>query len=141
MARWQNSRQSGTAVRTAAGLAALGAILIATALVLAQVSQGGKGGGLPGHGPTGQGGNPPTTTGGAPMPYDQLVYHVLDRLTYGHTEADLTAIRMLGVDNWIRWQLRPGTIAESPALLTKQSYMQPPYTVVGDPNWGWYDLY
>ena len=43
-----------------------------------------------------------------PVPTEALAFHVLDRVTYGHTEADLALVRAIGVDEYLRQQLAPG---------------------------------
>ena len=45
--------------------------------------------------------------------------HVLNRLAFGPRAADLAEIRRIGVERWIRQQLDPASIADSPALTAK----------------------
>ncbi|MGH9238618.1 MAG: DUF1800 family protein [Vicinamibacterales bacterium] len=45
--------------------------------------------------------------------------HVLNRLGFGPRPADLAEIRRIGVDRWIRQQLDPAAIPDSPALTTR----------------------
>jgi uncharacterized protein (DUF1800 family) len=45
--------------------------------------------------------------------------HVLNRLAFGPRPADLAEIRRIGAERWIRQQLEPAAIPESPALTAK----------------------
>jgi len=45
--------------------------------------------------------------------------HVLNRLGFGPRPADLAEIRRIGVERWIRQQLDPAAIPDSPALTTR----------------------
>ena len=49
---------------------------------------------------------------------DATTIHVLNRLTFGPSSADLEKVRRLGVSEWIDAQLRPGTSADT-ALATR----------------------
>src|SRR5688500_582824 len=45
--------------------------------------------------------------------------HVLNRLAFGPRPADLAEIRRIGVERWMRQQLDPATIPDSPALAAR----------------------
>jgi uncharacterized protein (DUF1800 family) len=50
---------------------------------------------------------------------DKQPLHVLNRLAYGPRPGDLDEVRKLGAEAWIRQQLNPAKIAESPVLDAK----------------------
>jgi uncharacterized protein (DUF1800 family) len=50
---------------------------------------------------------------------DRQPVHVLNRLTYGPRPGDVEDVRRVGVEKWIRQQLNPEQIPESPALAAK----------------------
>ena len=50
--------------------------------------------------------------------------HVLNRLAFGPRPADLAEIRRIGVDRWIRQQLDPAAIPDSPALTTRLALLE-----------------
>jgi len=52
----------------------------------------------------------------ADPPADKGIVHVLDRMAFGPTQADVDHVREIGIDRYIDEQLHPETIAESPAL-------------------------
>jgi uncharacterized protein (DUF1800 family) len=47
---------------------------------------------------------------------DKESIHVLNRLTFGPRPGDVDEVRRVGVEKWIRLQLNPAQIAQSPAL-------------------------
>jgi uncharacterized protein (DUF1800 family) len=47
---------------------------------------------------------------------DQQIIHVLNRMAFGPTPADIQHVREIGIDRYIDEQLHPERIAESPAL-------------------------
>lgn len=49
----------------------------------------------------------------------ERIDHVLNRLTFGVTDADRAAIAHLGVEKWIDLQLHPERMPENPALLAR----------------------
>src|SRR5215472_12262626 len=55
----------------------------------------------------------------AKLPADRQVVHVLNRLTFGATAADVERVRRLGIDAWIDQQLHPERITENQALDAK----------------------
>jgi uncharacterized protein (DUF1800 family) len=57
-----------------------------------------------------------TRTGLADTPSDQQVIHILNRMAFGPTPADIAHVKQLGIDRYIEEQLHPETIAESPEL-------------------------
>src|SRR5215475_11282447 len=58
------------------------------------------------------------------LPADRQVVHVLNRLTFGATAADLERVRRIGIDAWIDQQLHPERVAENPALDAKLRQFQ-----------------
>ena len=53
------------------------------------------------------------------LPVDRQIVHVLNRLTFGMTAADVDQIRRVGVDAWIDQQLHPERVTEDAALEAK----------------------
>jgi uncharacterized protein (DUF1800 family) len=51
-----------------------------------------------------------------PLPADQHVAHVLNRLAFGPRPGDIEEVRRIGVEAWIRMQLRPERIPQDRAL-------------------------
>ena len=47
---------------------------------------------------------------------DQQIIHVLNRIAFGPTPADVAHVKEIGIDRYIDEQLHPDKIAESPAL-------------------------
>ena len=61
----------------------------------------------------------PTASSGAfetKLSKDKQIVHVLNRLTFGPAPGDAQRVRSMGVEQWIRQQLQPASIAESPIL-------------------------
>jgi hypothetical protein len=52
----------------------------------------------------------------AAPPTDQQVIHVLNRLAFGPSAADVARVKEIGIDAYIAEQLHPATIPESPEL-------------------------
>jgi len=96
----QTSYSRGEVMRRVTGVALALAVVVAPAG--AQITSGGKGGGLPG----GPGGGP-GSGGGSSMPDDALLYHVLDRITYGATDEHVAMAR--SVARRPRSAIRSGT--------------------------------
>ena len=47
--------------------------------------------------------------------------HVLNRLSFGPRPGDIKRVKSMGIDNYIKSQLRPETIRESPQLIQKMT--------------------
>jgi hypothetical protein len=47
---------------------------------------------------------------------DSQIPHILERLTFGPRPGDIAALRKVGLQNRIKSQLHPDSIAENPAL-------------------------
>jgi len=58
------------------------------------------------------------------LPVDRQSIHVLSRLTFGPTPADIDLIRRVGIDAWIDQQLHPEKVAENPTLAAKLRELQ-----------------
>jgi uncharacterized protein (DUF1800 family) len=54
--------------------------------------------------------------GFADPPPDKEIIHVLNRIAFGPTEAEVEHVRQIGIDRYIDEQLHPDAIAEPPAL-------------------------
>src|SRR5580693_3658163 len=54
--------------------------------------------------------------GFADPPPDKEIIHVLNRIAFGPTEAEIEHVRQIGIDRYIDEQLHPDAIAEPPAL-------------------------
>ncbi len=50
---------------------------------------------------------------------ERQIVHVLNRLTFGPTPADIEQVRRIGIDAWIDQQLHPERLTEDPALEAK----------------------
>jgi hypothetical protein len=72
-----------------------------------------------------------------PLAPHKQVLHVLNRLAYGPSPADLEQVRTLGVRKWIQLQLRPERIAENPVLEAKLALLETPQL----PTWQLYEKY
>ena len=59
-----------------------------------------------------------------PLAGDKQALHVLNRLAYGPSAADLEQVRRLGIRKWTQLQLRPERIAESPVLEAKLALLE-----------------
>jgi uncharacterized protein (DUF1800 family) len=55
----------------------------------------------------------------AAPPGDAAIIHVLNRIAFGPTAADVAHVREIGIDAYIREQLDPASIPESPGLTQK----------------------
>jgi uncharacterized protein (DUF1800 family) len=55
----------------------------------------------------------------ADQPSDQQVLHILNRMAFGPTPADVAHVQAIGIDRYIDEQLHPQTIAESPELTAR----------------------
>ena len=55
----------------------------------------------------------------AERPSDRLVLHVLDRLAFGPTAADVEHVKAIGIDRYIAEQLDPDSIPEMPELAAR----------------------
>jgi uncharacterized protein (DUF1800 family) len=71
------------------------------------------------------------------LPPDRQVVHVLNRLTFGATAADVERVRRIGIDAWIDQQLHPERVAENPALDEKLRNFQ----TLDLPTWQILDKY
>ena len=58
----------------------------------------------------------PAPAGAAERASDRQVLHILDRLAFGPTAADLKHIKAIGIERYIAEQLDPESIPEPPAL-------------------------
>jgi uncharacterized protein (DUF1800 family) len=54
--------------------------------------------------------------GRAEAPSDAQIIHVLNRMAFGPTPADIAHVRQIGIDGYIDEQLHPEAIAEAPEL-------------------------
>ncbi|HEY3836222.1 MAG TPA: DUF1800 domain-containing protein [Bryobacteraceae bacterium] len=61
------------------------------------------------------------------MTSDQKILYALNRLAFGPRPGDVEAIKKIGLDKWIEWQLHPEAIRENPTLDAK---LQPLDTLV-----------
>jgi uncharacterized protein (DUF1800 family) len=50
------------------------------------------------------------------LPRDRQIVHVLNRLAYGPSTADLDQVKRIGVEEWIRMQLAPARVPQSTVL-------------------------
>jgi uncharacterized protein (DUF1800 family) len=55
---------------------------------------------------------------------ERQAVHVLNRLAFGPRPGDINEVRRTGVEAWIRQQLQPSSIAESPALTAKLASLE-----------------
>src|SRR5215813_8601258 len=60
--------------------------------------------------------NLPANAGSAERAFDRQVLHVLDRIAFGPTAADVKHVKAIGIDRYITEQLDPDSIAEPPEL-------------------------
>jgi uncharacterized protein (DUF1800 family) len=58
-------------------------------------------------------------TASADPPSDQQVIHILNRMAFGPTPADIAHVKAIGIDRYIDEQLHPAKIAESPELAAR----------------------
>jgi uncharacterized protein (DUF1800 family) len=58
------------------------------------------------------------------LPPDRQAVHVLNRLAFGPRPGDVEAVRRLGVEVWIRQQLDPHSIPDSPLLIARLAPLQ-----------------
>src|SRR5215470_18983909 len=58
----------------------------------------------------------PANAGSAERASDRRVLHVLDRLAFGPTAADVKHVKAIGIDRYIAEQLDPDAIPEPPEL-------------------------
>jgi len=70
-----------------------------------------------------------------------LEQHVLDRLTYGATEAERARLQALGYPAWLEEQLHPVGLVEDAELERRLEALPPAYTEARDPIWTWPSLW
>lgn len=60
----------------------------------------------------------------APKPVDPKVLHIINRLSFGPRPGDVERVESIGVKRYIKEQLKPDSIPESPSLTNKLSQLQ-----------------
>jgi uncharacterized protein (DUF1800 family) len=71
------------------------------------------------------------------LPLDKQVVHVLNRLAFGPRPGDVNAVRLMGVETWIRQQLDPASIPDSSILAAKLA----PLESLTLPTWQIFETY
>jgi uncharacterized protein (DUF1800 family) len=71
------------------------------------------------------------------LPADKQVVHVLNRLAFGPRPGDVQAVRLIGVEAWIRRQLDPDSIPDSSILAAKLA----PLESLTLPTWQIFETY